>query len=88
MQSSLYCSRGVICTYKSEKNQPSTLKKIWVDATLKNLRWHPIKIWVDFKSLLRVQIKRANIKVLIFLPTQITVGRSIPTLSQGYAPIK
>ena len=26
----------------------STLKKIWVEATLKNLRWHPIKIWVDF----------------------------------------
>ena len=23
-------------------------KKIWVDATLKNLRCHPIKIWVDF----------------------------------------
>ena len=22
--------------------------------------WHPIKIWVPFKSLLRVQIKRAN----------------------------
>ena len=29
--------------------QAATLKKIWVEATLKkNLRWHPIKIWVDF----------------------------------------
>ena len=39
-------------------------KKISVDATLKNLRWHPIKIWVDFtrhaiKSLLRVQTIQA-----------------------------
>ena len=24
----------------------------------KNLRWHPVRIWVPFKSLLRVQIKR------------------------------
>ena len=27
--------------------QEATLKKIWVETTLKNLRWHPIKIWVD-----------------------------------------
>ena len=27
--------------------QAATLK-IWVEATLKNLSWHPIKIWVYF----------------------------------------
>ena len=30
--------------------QAATLKEIWVETTLKYLRWHPIKIWVDFKG--------------------------------------
>ena len=43
----------------------STLKKIWVDATLKKSKVAPYKdlgrfYRVPFKSLLRVQIKRVN----------------------------
>ena len=38
---------GVILI-NQKKNQGSALKKIWVDATLRNLRWHPMKICVDF----------------------------------------
>ena len=39
-----------IILINQKKIQVSTLKKIWVDANLKNLRWHPIMIWVDFKE--------------------------------------
>ena len=51
-------------TYKSEKNQVSTLKKIWVDASQKKSQVPPYKklgrfYRVPFKSLLRVQIKWA-----------------------------
>ena len=50
-------------TYKSEKNQVSNLKKIWVDATLKKSQVEPYKnvgrfYRAPFKSLLRVQIKQ------------------------------
>ena len=54
-------------TYKSEKkNQVSTVKKIWVDATLKKSKVELYKtFWVvPFKSLLRVQIKRAIMKIM------------------------
>ena len=54
-------------TYKSEKNQVSTLKKIWVDATLKKSQVAPYKnlgrfYRVPFKSFLRVQIKWVTIE--------------------------
>ena len=54
-----------VYTYKSEKDQVSTLKKIWVDAILKKSQDAPYKNFgrfykVPFKSLLRVKIKRAN----------------------------
>ena len=54
-------------TSKSEKNQVSTLKKIWLDATLKKISggMPPYKnlgtfFRVPFKSLLKVQIKPGN----------------------------
>ena len=53
-------------TYKSEKIKVSTLKKIYVDATLKKFQVEPDKNMgrfyrVPFKSLFRVQIKRMNV---------------------------
>ena len=41
-----FCSLKKVgcCTNKSEQIQVTTLKKIWVDATLEILRWHPIKM--------------------------------------------
>ena len=74
---------------KSNFFQAAALKKIWVDGTLKNLRWHPIKIWVDFtgyvpfKSILRVQIKRATMAMIQppFTSSKWNMGEILPFLA-------